>query len=79
MKIFVKIKPNAKEEKIKKLSETNFEICVKEPPMKGRANAAVVKALAQQFGVPVSSVNIIIGHSSRQKIVEILTIDSKNQ
>jgi len=79
MKIFVKIKPNAKEEKIKKLSETNFEICVKEPPMKGRANGAVVKMLARQFGVPVSSVHIVIGHSSRQKIVEILTIDSRNQ
>lgn len=71
MKIFVKVKPNSKEESIKKLSETNFEICVKEPPVKGKANAAVVKALAKRFGVPLSSVNIIIGHTSRQKIVEI--------
>lgn len=71
MKIFVKVKPNSKEESIKKLSETNFEICVKEPPVKGKTNAAIVKALARHFGVPVSSVNIIIGHTSRQKIVEI--------
>lgn len=71
MKIFVKVKPNSKEESIKKLSETNFEICVKEPPVKGKANAAVIKVLAKRFGVPISSVNIIIGHTSRQKIVEI--------
>ena len=71
MKIFVKAKPNSKNESIKKLSETNFEICVKEPPAKGLANAAIVKALARHFGVPLSSVNIIIGHTSRQKIVEI--------
>lgn len=71
MKIFVKVKPNSKEESIKKLSDTNFEICVKEPPVKGKANAAIIKALAKRFGVPVSSVNIIIGHTSRQKIVEI--------
>jgi len=71
MKIFVKARPNSKEESIKKLSETNFEICVKEPPVKGRANAEIVKALARHFGVPLSSVNIIIGHTSRQKIVEI--------
>ncbi|MDO8443863.1 MAG: DUF167 domain-containing protein [Candidatus Azambacteria bacterium] len=71
MKIFVKVKPNSKEESIKKLSETNFEICVKEPPSKGKANVAVIKALANRFGVPLSSVNIIIGHTSRQKIVEI--------
>ncbi len=71
MKIFVKVKPNSKEESIKKLSETNFEICVKEPPVKGKANAAVIKVLAKRFGVPPSFVNIVIGHSSRQKIVEI--------
>ena len=71
MKIFVKVKPNSKEESIKKFSDTNFEICVKEPPVKGRANAAIVKVLAKHFGVPPSSVNIIIGHTSRQKIVEI--------
>ena len=71
MKIFVKVKPNSKEESIKKLSDTNFEICVKEPPVKGKANAAIIKVLAKRFGVPLSSVNIIIGHTSRQKIVEI--------
>ncbi|MFH1392987.1 MAG: DUF167 domain-containing protein [Patescibacteria group bacterium] len=71
MKIFVKVKPNSKEESIKKLSDTNFEICVKEPPVKGKANTAIIKVLAKRFGVPISSVNIIIGHTSRQKIVEI--------
>ena len=71
MKIFIKVRPNSKEESIKKLSDTNFEICVKEPPVKGKANAAVIKVLAKRFGVPISSVNIIIGHTSRQKIVEI--------
>ncbi len=71
MKIFIKAKPNSKIESIKKLSETNFEICVKEPPVRGLANAAIIKTLARHFGVPLSSVNIIVGHTSRQKIVEI--------
>lgn len=71
MKIFVKVKPNSKTESIKKLSETNFEICVKEPPVKGQANVAIIMALAKHFGVPFSAVRIILGHASRQKIVEI--------
>ena len=71
MKVFVKAKPSSKKESIKKLSETNFEICVKEPPVKGRANAAIMTALARHFGVPLSSIRIISGHASRQKIVEI--------
>ena len=71
MKIFVKTRPNSKNESVKKLSESNFEICVKEPPVKGLANAAIVKALARHFGVPPSAVKITSGHTSRQKIVEI--------
>mgnify|MGYP001600989867 CR=1 FL=1 len=71
MKIFVKTKPSSKEESVKKLSETNFEICVKEPPVRGLANAATIKVLARHFGVPLSSVKIISGHASRQKVVEI--------
>ncbi len=71
MKIFVKTKPNSKVESIKKLGETNFEICVKEPPIKGQANTAVIMALAKHFKVPFSAVKIISGHTSRQKIVEI--------
>ena len=71
MKIFVKTRPNSKNESVKKLSESNFEICVKEPPVKGLANAAIVKALARYFGVPPSAVKITSGHTSRQKIVEI--------
>ena len=71
MKIFIKAKSNSKKESIKKFSETNFEICVKEPPVRGLANAAITKALARHFDVPLSAVKIISGHTSRQKIVEI--------
>lgn len=71
MKIFVRAKPNSRNESIKKLSETNFEICVKEPPVRGQANAAIIMALAWHFKVPFSAVRIISGHTSRQKIVEI--------
>ncbi|MBI4920102.1 DUF167 domain-containing protein [Candidatus Azambacteria bacterium] len=71
MKILVKAKPNSKKENVKKLDENSFEVCVKEPPVRGLANAAIVKALARHFGVSPSSVNIIVGHTSRQKIVEI--------
>jgi len=41
------------------------------PPREGQANAAVVAALAEHFGVPRSQVRIIRGAGSRHKIVEI--------
>ncbi|MBI5123566.1 DUF167 domain-containing protein, partial [Candidatus Roizmanbacteria bacterium] len=46
MKIFIQAKPNAREEKIEKIDETHFIVAVREPPVKGLANAAIRKVLA---------------------------------
>ncbi len=72
MKIFVKAKPNAKEESIKKIDGINFVVAVKEPPRKGKANAAIAKALAGYFDVSPSAVRLVSGFSSKQKVFEIL-------
>jgi len=72
MKIFVKAKPLSKEEKIEKIDEINFIIAVKEPPKDGKANRAVVRALALYFNVAPSRINLISGFSSKQKVFEVL-------
>jgi len=70
MKIQVKVTPNSKTEVVKQEGDI-FLVRVKEPPKEGRANAAVVKAVAKHFGVPASSVRIVSGHTSRNKVVEV--------
>jgi hypothetical protein len=72
MKIFVKVKPKAREERVIKLSDTNFKVWVKEPPEKGRANLAVFKALAEYFDTSPSNIKIISGSTSKLKIIEIV-------
>ncbi|MEK9168234.1 MAG: DUF167 domain-containing protein [Patescibacteria group bacterium] len=72
MKIFIKAKPNSKKEFVKKISDTNFAVAVKEPPIKGKANQAIVKALADFIGIAPSRLKIISGAVSRQKIIEII-------
>lgn len=72
MKILVKAKPNAKEEKVKKTDETHFIVSVKKPPVQGRANAAIAKALAGYFGVASSRIRLVSGFSSKQKLFEIV-------
>jgi hypothetical protein len=71
MKIFVKAKPNAKEPRVEKIDESHYLVAVKEPPIGGKANAAIMEAVAKYFGVPASQVNIVSGHTSRQKIIDI--------
>lgn len=72
MKIFVKAKPNAKTEKVEKIDDIHFAVSVKEPPVYGRANAAIVKILSEYFNVPQSDVKIVSGNFSKNKIIEII-------
>ena len=71
MRIFVKAKPSARKEAVEKVDDLHFVVSVKEPPDKGKANQAVIKALADYFNVPAVAVKIVSGHTGRQKIVEI--------
>jgi len=71
MKIFVKVKPKAKEEKVIKVNDKNFKVSVKEPSEKGRANRAVLKTLADYFVTSQSNIKIISGSTSKLKVIEI--------
>jgi hypothetical protein len=72
MKIFVKVKPKAKENKIEKIDENHFKVSVKEPPVGGKANLAVVENLARYFKISKAKIRIVSGQTSRNKIIEIL-------
>jgi uncharacterized protein len=41
------------------------------PPERGKANAEVEATIAEALGVPVDAVQVIRGHASPRKIVEI--------
>jgi uncharacterized protein len=73
MMISVKAKPAAREERVEKIDETNFVVSIKEPPVKGKANASIARALARYFKVSNSQVRLVTGFSSKQKVFEIST------
>jgi len=73
LKISVRVKPNAKQEKTEKVGERDFSVWVKEKPQEGKANRAVIKALAEYFGIPQADVVLVRGQSSKEKIFEIKT------
>jgi len=83
MKILIQAKPNSKKEFIKRIDQPSFEfnenrksmkgfmVAVKEPPIKGKANQAIVKILAEYFQTSKQNIKIISGFSSKNKILEI--------
>jgi len=56
MTINVKAKPDAPSAYIKKIDDINFEVAVKEPPVNGLANRAIINSLAGYFKVNHSNV-----------------------
>lgn len=71
MKIQVEVKPNSKTEEVSQEGDS-FIVKVKEPPKEGRANRAVIKLLAEHFGVPQSQVKILSGFKSKNKVIEVV-------
>jgi hypothetical protein len=45
-----------------------LKIAVHAPPLEGRANAALIAFLAERFGLPKSSVELVSGELSRSKV-----------
>lgn len=72
MKISIKAKPNSREEKVEQITEAEFIVSVKEPPVQGRANEAIIRILADYFNVSKSQVRIVSGWTSRQKVIEVI-------
>ena len=72
MKIFIKVHPNANKERIEKIDGNHYSVWVKEPPVKGKANQAIINVLAEYFKIAPSRVKIVSGYTSRQKTIEIL-------
>ncbi len=67
-KILVRVKPNAKENRIKKVAENQFLIWVKARPRQGQANQAVIEVLSNYFAVSKSYISLLKGQASKHKI-----------
>lgn len=70
MRLNIKVKTNSKLAKI--IEEGGVvEVHVNASPVDGEANEEVIELLADHFEVAKSSVEIIQGHTSKNKIVDI--------
>ncbi len=72
MKIFVTAKPNNKHPKVTKLSDNHYIVAVKEPPKDGKANTAIIKALADHLNIPKSTICIKSGQKAKTKLLEVM-------
>jgi uncharacterized protein len=65
------VQPGAKQSEIAGLHGDALKIRLAAPPVEGRANEALLRFIADRFGVPLRNVELLRGSQSRHKIVNV--------
>ena len=67
----VRIQPRASKNGVSRMEDGSLKIRLTAPPVDGAANEALVKFLSETLSVTRSQVEIVSGHTGRQKIIRI--------
>jgi len=67
----VYLQPKASRDEFVGPYRDGIKVRVTAAPVEGKANEALLRLLAKEFGVPPSSIEIVRGHRSREKIIRI--------
>ena len=73
IRLAVQITPNAKKTEVVGLLDDALKLKLQAQPIEGKANDALVRFLAAALDLPRSAVTITHGHTSRKKLVHILS------
>jgi len=65
--IKIKVKTNSKLNRIYQDGDL-LRVDINSPPVKGKANNAIIKLFSKTIGIPKSSISIIRGHTTHMKI-----------
>jgi uncharacterized protein (TIGR00251 family) len=70
MRISVRVVPHARKNRAVQ-EEGRLKVYLTAPPVEGKANKALIRFLAEHFGVKKKQIRIVRGEKSRDKLVEI--------
>ena len=73
----VLIQPNAAANKIEGLHNRLLKLRINAQPVEGAANQAVIKLLSKSLNVPKTSIEIIAGHTNKQKHLQLHISEDK--
>ena len=72
----IKVEPRSSRKGISGVVDDAIKIKVNAPPVGGAANEELIEVLSEEFGIKKTSIKILRGMSSRNKVVEIEGVTS---
>jgi len=71
VRLHIIAKTKASRAEVSQLTDSVYEVAVAAHPVGGKANFAIILALAKHFGLKPSHVTLISGHRTRNKLIEL--------
>ena len=73
----VRVTPRAsKNEIVEILSDWTVKVHLTAPPLEGKANAALLKILADELDISQSRLEVVAGATGRDKLISVLEMDA---
>lgn len=72
----IRVHPRAKRNRLELLEDGKLKVYVTAAPERGKANNAVIELLAESLGVAKSSIRILHGGHSRDKLLTVEGLDA---
>ena len=73
----IKVVPGARQDRVVGAYGDAVKVQVSAPPEGGKANAAVVRVLAEALGVKAHQIELVTGHAQPRKVVRIEGLDER--
>ncbi len=67
----LRVTPKSRADEVCGWQGDSLKVKVKAPPERGQANEALLRLLSVQLATPLSSIRLVVGASSRNKVVQI--------
>ena len=71
MRLRIKVHPGARQSRVVRKLGEEWKVEIAAPAVDGKANRALIELLASRWRVPRSAVQIVSGHRSVHKLVEV--------
>jgi len=74
--IEIKVEPRSSKRRISGIMDNILKVKLTAPPVDNAANEQLIEIISEETGVKKSSIRIIKGHSSKNKVIEIRGINT---
>jgi uncharacterized protein YggU (UPF0235/DUF167 family) len=76
VRISVRAKPKASKSRLTRVDGLSVEVALAAAPVDGAANSALIALLASVLHVPKSAIDLVVGATSKQKLLDVSGLDA---